>query len=195
MIRFLNLIRPDAEAPFSEALNHSKIEVPDAKIHLKEFQQRFRALPEDFQAELLQRSAEKKKSFDKWRRVNAWCFRFNDWRETCRDFIEWAWHKFEVSAGMSVNYKLHFKDVLTIGEDGKTRRANHELIDALTDIEATRLRECQACQRFFWANRKEKQGCSVACNLVLRKRKQRNRLTEKASIYEAHRAKKEREGQ
>lgn len=187
LISFLNMLPPHIDAPFSEALNKAKDEDSEAKNHLKEFQQRFRTLPEEFQAELQVRSADKKKSFDKWRRVNAWCFRFNDWRVSCQEFVDWAFLK---SEGLSVSYTLRFSDVLTIGEDGKTQRANNELVDALTNIEATRLRKCRICERLFWATRKDKRGCSRTCCETLKKRRQRKLQKERGTQYAGAKTKK-----
>ena len=43
------------------------------------------------------------------------------------------------------------------------------------DIEAARIRECEACERIFWAGRITQKGCSVRCGSIIRKRRYRER--------------------
>jgi len=60
---------------------------------------------------------------------------------------------------------------------------------AKTDIKnkATRIRECEACQRIFWAGRITMKGCSARCGDLIRKRRYRERQNE----YEYRRYKRE----
>jgi hypothetical protein len=189
LIHFLNLLPPDVNAPFHEALNLSKQATSEGKAHLKEFQQQFRALSAEFQTEMLERAADKKRDFDKWRRVNAWCFRFNDWRDTCRGITRELVRSSLDGEIPFIGYNIKFSDVLSLDEQGFFRRAKRELVDALTDIEAARFRECSICQRFFWADRKDKRLCSRRCSDTSQKRRQRQLQQERGRQYQEARKK------
>jgi hypothetical protein len=43
------------------------------------------------------------------------------------------------------------------------------------DVEAARIRECEACERIFWAGRITQKGCSARCGSIIRKRRYRER--------------------
>jgi len=58
----------------------------------------------------------------------------------------------------------------------KNKKFNFEpdlVVTALQDVDIDRLRFCEVCKNVFFANRKEKIGCSDKCNQVLRTRKRR----------------------
>ena len=46
------------------------------------------------------------------------------------------------------------------------------------DIEAARIRECEACERIFWAGRITQKGCSARCGSIIRKRRYRERYSQ-----------------
>jgi hypothetical protein len=46
-------------------------------------------------------------------------------------------------------------------------------LDALQDLDVSRIRECAACGRLFWAARRDKPACSSNCGHVLRSRRSR----------------------
>lgn len=46
------------------------------------------------------------------------------------------------------------------------------------DIEAARIRECEACDRIFWAGRITQKGCSARCGSIIRKRRYRERYSQ-----------------
>jgi hypothetical protein len=49
------------------------------------------------------------------------------------------------------------------------------LFRLVLEIEVSRIRRCRACDKFFWAGRKNQQVCSVGCGATYRKRNQRIR--------------------
>lgn len=75
------------------------------------------------------------------------------------------------------------------------------------DIEAARIRECEACERIFWAGRITQKGCSARCGSVIRKRRYRERYSqgfyqgakltekEKASLKSKGRSRKAKKGE
>lgn len=64
-----------------------------------------------------------------------------------------------------------------IDEQGFVRVSKDLFTEAMDedDIEAVRIRECEACNRIFWAGRITQKGCSARCGDVIRKRRYRER--------------------
>lgn len=55
-------------------------------------------------------------------------------------------------------------------EDGRFKRSGNPVAAALDGEEVARLRECERCQRIFWAYNIRSRGCSKPCVNVLRQR-------------------------
>jgi hypothetical protein len=75
---------------------------------------------------------------------------------------------------------------LTIGEDGRIGFKDSEILEALIGVDATRIRECEICQRIFWARQDNMYSCGSRCSATRRQRK----LRENRSEYDQARAKK-----
>ncbi len=73
-----------------------------------------------------------------------------------------------------ISLEGHLVKVISIEEisveNGRFKRSGNPVAAALDGVEATRLRECQRCQRIFWAQNIGSRGCSKACANVLRQR-------------------------
>jgi hypothetical protein len=108
-----------------------------------------------------------------------------EWERFCQNLPVKPWRKWsDLHAGQWrwpwISYEL------VIGAGGQIVPSHHfTQISALEGIEAKRLRECQKCQRIFWALRIEKKGgpygCSPECNNVIYQRdyRERERLAER----------------
>src|SRR5215213_720139 len=65
--------------------------------------------------------------------------------------------------------------------------------DAVDEVEASRIRECDACNRIFWAGRIDQKCCSVKCNHTRHSR--RTRVMYQQGYYQgAHVSAKEKRG-
>jgi hypothetical protein len=64
-----------------------------------------------------------------------------------------------------------------IDEHGFVRVSKDLFTEAMDedDIEAARIRECEACKLIFWAGRITQRGCSPRCGDIIRKRRYRER--------------------
>jgi hypothetical protein len=78
--------------------------------------------------------------------------------------------------------KPHLSIQLTITEDGRITSEVFDkfVLDSLIGVDATRLRECEICQRIFWARQENMVACSPRCSNVNRQR----RLRERRADYE-----------
>lgn len=104
-----------------------------------------------------------------------------------------------------VNWPVHDK----IDADGFVRVSKDLFTEAMdeTDVEAARIRECEACQKIFWAGRTTQKGCSPRCGDIIRKRRYRERYRqgfyqgaklsekEKAALKPQQRKRKEKKGE
>lgn len=68
-------------------------------------------------------------------------------------------------------------------DSNKFQKKDNGFLEALTDIDITRIRECRICRKFFWANRKDKQGCSEKCANILNQRNLRENKRQKGLQY------------
>ena len=91
-------------------------------------------------------------------------------------------------------YLFNYKIALGFDEHGVLIQMPDQFLRMVLNTEVERLRRCGLCGKIFWASRKDMQGCSQKCSDVLRKRKARALLAEKATEYEANRAAKEQKG-
>lgn len=81
---------------------------------------------------------------------------------------------------------------LSITAEGRFKVVLDPLSLELDGVDATRIRECQACKHIFWAGRRDMQGCSAKCSHVLRTAKWRDKMTEEQRItYKLARIKKQ----
>jgi hypothetical protein len=76
---------------------------------------------------------------------------------------------------------------LYVDENGYIAFTSPILPVFLKEVEANRIRECQICNQFFWAGRKDMQCCSKKCAHVLRNRNYRKNYPQK---YKLQRIKK-----
>lgn len=60
-----------------------------------------------------------------------------------------------------------------IDSEGKVRISKDLLTEAVEGVEAARIRECEVCNRIFWAGRLDQLCCSKPCARVLRTRRWR----------------------
>jgi hypothetical protein len=75
-------------------------------------------------------------------------------------------------------YPLETSGTITVNKDGVVEISHDRFAAAVAGVDATLIRECQNCQRIFWAGRKDKNSCSPACAHVLRNRRYRERYKE-----------------
>lgn len=97
-------------------------------------------------------------SQDKLRRIIATVERRNSW--------------------LHVMFRLETSGTITINKQGVVEISHDRFAAAVAGVDATLIRECQNCQRIFWAGRKDKNSCSPACAHVLRNRRYRERYKE-----------------
>lgn len=113
---------------------------------------------------------------------------FDIW-DRYKDFIEYR-QKIRFAAREAVDYRKRgrrritfssiynpetFKTSFSITKEGLISLKDDILFKALEGIAARRLRICEVCERIFWANRLDKEGCSGRCNQTLRSRRKREK--------------------
>lgn len=64
---------------------------------------------------------------------------------------------------------------LTLDADGRIGFPAFETLDALIGVDAKRLRECEMCQRIFWARQDNMVACGPRCSNANRQRRHRER--------------------
>jgi hypothetical protein len=85
----------------------------------------------------------------------------------------------------SAYIKLNLMGIVTVSRD--------LFSDAVDEVEARRIRECDACNRIFWAGRIDQECCSVKCNHKRHSRRTRARYRQ--GYYQgAHVSAKEKRG-
>ena len=72
-------------------------------------------------------------------------------------------------------YPLQTSGTITVNGDGIVKIAHDRFAAAVADVDASLIRECQNCERIFWAGRRDKNSCSQACAHILRNRRYRER--------------------
>jgi hypothetical protein len=85
--------------------------------------------------------------------------------------------QFDAARRQGMRRVLQFLNI-EIDEQGTIQPLEDWFTKAVDGVEATRIRECQYCERIFWAGRPEVQGCSPRCLDCLRKRNKRRRDAE-----------------
>jgi predicted nucleic acid-binding Zn ribbon protein len=83
-------------------------------------------------------------------------------------------NQIELDTRRGMTQLLRFLDI-QIDEQGIIHPRDDWFIKSVTEVEATRIRECQVCDRIFWAGKIGLQGCSSRCLDILRKRNKRKR--------------------
>lgn len=74
-----------------------------------------------------------------------------------------------------LTHPLGMQSDVIIDNQGTIRVVNDEFLDAIDGVEITRIRECEICNRIFWAGRINQSACSTACAHALRNRRYRAR--------------------
>jgi hypothetical protein len=70
-------------------------------------------------------------------------------------------------------FAIPFRAYVGFDEQERLQIAVDEFASAVEDVEATRIRECANCGRFYWAGRMDQKCCSRKCNGVHRVRRHR----------------------
>lgn len=75
-------------------------------------------------------------------------------------------------------------NILMVGVDpeGKVRISKDLFTEAVEGVEARRIRECEVCNRIFWAGRLDQWCCSPRCARVLRTRRWRANYQDKYKL-------------
>lgn len=76
--------------------------------------------------------------------------------------------------------RKHEYTIYKIDQDGVIRVIKDIFDEAVTGVEARRIRECGQCHRIFWAGRMDQQGCSPRCANAIRQQKKRARYAKDA---------------
>jgi hypothetical protein len=88
---------------------------------------------------------------------------------------------------LRVNAPLPLLFSPVLDERGFIRVGGDALMEALRDVKANLVRECEVCKRIFWAKRKDQPCCDPrTCGNVRRVRKARLLAKEKAAEYKAN---------
>lgn len=89
------------------------------------------------------------------------------WDRFCKRLAAKLWRKWPDLYAREWRWPL-ISFELVIDADGKIGPHYHNMLNALWGIEAKRLKECQYCQRIFWASRINMTACSKRCGGNLR---------------------------
>ena len=78
-----------------------------------------------------------------------------------------------------------------VKENGKLEKKGNDFFEMFVGLDVRRIRNCSICRSFFWANRKDRQSCSIKCANALNQRKCReNKRISGLQYKEAERKKK-----
>jgi hypothetical protein len=89
-------------------------------------------------------------------------------------------------------FALPLEMYLYIDEDGKLQVVWDSFAYAVKGKEASRIRQCAICNKFFWAYREDQKCCGKKCSGVYRVRRLRKRYAEDPVGYIQRRAARER---
>lgn len=100
---------------------------------------------------------------------------FRDSQDKLRKIIDMVERR---NSWLRFMFPLETSGTITVNEHGVVEISHDRFAAAVDGVDATLIRECQNCQRIFWAGRKDKNSCSAACAHVLRNRRYRERYKE-----------------
>ena len=79
-------------------------------------------------------------------------------------------------------FRMLASNWLSVDANGLIELQTPPLLECVQGVEAQRIRKCPVCEKIFWAERKDQQGCSVPCSHALRNRKYRRSYSEKYKL-------------
>jgi hypothetical protein len=120
------------------------------------------------------------------------CRRLKEIRSLLYTIARWPKDQpFELALGIPGEIE---KPISVSADDtGKFRLEPHPLLQAISDVESGRIRECPICGHIFWAGRIDQPCCSQKCSGALRSQRWRKAYKGKYKEQRVHKADAEEE--